>query len=181
MRVRFLAVVTVLVSALGIAAPAFAATIFSDGTFNLGNYSGPTFDSASSQGGITYLQCGACGDPGNALQFTSTSNTTETGTLTLAQALVNSGFSYDPLTHGAITSLSTSVLKNISINITGSGFGNTYYPTIEQGGVFYVASIPGGDHQRARRTGVFDIFRRPDRRQFRQLRLHHWHHGIAQS
>ena len=130
--------------ALLAAIPASAGTIFSDGTFNLGNYSASaTFVSAPSQGGITYLQCPACGDPGSALQFTSTANATETGTLSLAQALVNTGFSYDPLTQGAITSLSTSVLKNISINVTGSGFGNSYHPVIEQGGVFYVASFVG--------------------------------------
>lgn len=85
----------------------------------------------------------ACGDPGSALQFTSTSNGTESGLLTLAQALVNTGFSYNPLTQGAITSLSTSVLKNISTNLSGMGFGNTYHPTIEQDGIVYVQASPG--------------------------------------
>jgi hypothetical protein len=137
-------VIAVLLSGFGAAIPASAGTIFSDGTFNLGNYSaGPDFSSSPSQGNVTFAQCPACGDPGSALQFTSASNGTESGTLSLAQALVNTGFSYDPLVQGVITSFSTSALKNISVNLTGTGFGNTYHPVIEQDGTYYVASIPG--------------------------------------
>jgi hypothetical protein len=35
------------------------------------------------------------------------------------------------------------VLKNIATSLQESGLGNTFHPTVEQDGVFYVASIPG--------------------------------------
>jgi hypothetical protein len=123
------------------AAPAFAAALFSDNTFALGNYSASPNFSSDPSASITYLQCASCGNPGNALQFTSTM--TVAGTILLAQGLVNTGFSYNPLTQGAIASISASVDKNISVDFAGVGIGNTFRPTIEQNGIFYLAAIPG--------------------------------------
>jgi hypothetical protein len=35
------------------------------------------------------------------------------------------------------------VLKNIATSFSATGLGNTFRPTIEQAGVFYLATIPG--------------------------------------
>jgi hypothetical protein len=59
--------------------------------------------------------------------------------------LVNTTFSYDPATQGAIVSINASVDKDLTDNypIAGGTFANTFHPVIEQDGNFYVASIPG--------------------------------------
>ena len=62
---------------------------------------------------------------------------------TALEVLLNPAFSYNPSTQGAITSLSASVDKNLSVNIALTGGGNTFHPTILQGGVLYVASVSG--------------------------------------
>ena len=64
-------------------------------------------------------------------------------TYTVAQGLVNTTFTYNPLTQGAISSIDASVFKNIATSFSATGFGNTFRPAIEQGGVFYLAAIPG--------------------------------------
>lgn len=125
------------------ASPASAGTIFTDQTFSLANYSASATYASASTGSITYAQCSKCGDPDYALQFTSATNASASSTVNLAQGLVNTTFSYDPHTQGAIATLGASVDKNIIVNVSGTGFGNTFHPTIEQDGVFYVASIPG--------------------------------------
>lgn len=60
---------------------------------------------------------------------------------------MNNGFTYDPLTEGAITSIDAAVNKNLTDvfgpGIPGSPLGNTFRPLIEQSGVFYLAAIPG--------------------------------------
>jgi len=62
---------------------------------------------------------------------------------TVGETLINNLFSYNPQTQGAIASIDASVAKNIFTTITGTGFGNTFRLTIEQGGLFYQAAIPG--------------------------------------
>ena len=62
---------------------------------------------------------------------------------TAAEVLVNTTFAYNPLTQGPITSFSASVDKDLFTSVESTQFGNTFRPTIEQGGVFYVAAIPG--------------------------------------
>ena len=75
--------------------------------------------------------------------FSMNATAIPSGVLTGAETIINNGFSYDPSTQAPITSISASVDKNLGVNIQGSGFGNTFRPTIEQGGVFYTAAIPG--------------------------------------
>jgi hypothetical protein len=113
--------------------PAHADDVFTDGTFNLGNYTQTiNFSSVA----FSVSQCTTCGNPGDALQITQSYATA--GAFT--DALINDTFSYNPLTQGAITSISASVDKDFTDTTAG---GNTFHPTIEQGGVFYIASIPG--------------------------------------
>ena len=120
------------------AGPAFADVVFTDSTFNLANYSpSPTFTTSSAIS-IGYSSAS------NTLQFVTTFNNTSTPT-EAAQALINTGFGYDPLTQGAITSIDASVMKNLTIDylFTGSAATNTFHPTILQDGIYYLASIPG--------------------------------------
>jgi PEP-CTERM motif len=134
------------VLALAVATPASAATVFTDNTFNLANYQ----NSAQFLTGGTSLvpiQCGSCGNPGTALQVTATFTTFPAPpAFDLAeQAFVNTGFSYNPTTQGAITSLFASVDKNLSVNLPSgpTPYTNTFHPTVEQNSIFYFASIPG--------------------------------------
>jgi hypothetical protein len=115
-----------------------ADVVFSDSTFNLLNYSeSPQFSSGTIS---TFQQCANCGNPGTALQI---NNSFATGTGAFALAFINNGFTYIPTTQGAILSISASVDKNEGINFAATGLGNTFRPTIEQDGNFYLAAIPG--------------------------------------
>jgi hypothetical protein len=121
-------------------ASAFADTIFTDNTFNLADYSvtGPfKSDSASA---VAFGQCTSCGNPGDGLQIVMG---LPTGDDLIALGFVNSNFSYNPQTQGAITSLDASVDKNFTANLDETGAGNTFRPLIEQDGIFYMAAIPG--------------------------------------
>ena len=120
--------------ALGVA-PAFADVVFTDTTFNLANYS--FSPQATSPAGTLSITSSS-----GVLQTTATFTNSATA-INVAQGLVNNGFSYNPLTQGAITGIDTSVLKNISTDFTLTGGGNTFRPTVEQGGVFYLAAIAG--------------------------------------
>jgi hypothetical protein len=127
-----------------IAAPgsALADVVFTDSTFDQGNYNQTaTF---TSDAGVTVNsgQCATCGNPGQALQI-QMSFPTGSQTFDAAIGFVNKTFSYNPQTQGAITSISASVDKNIILNFPGNGFGNTFHPMIEQDGQFFIASIPG--------------------------------------
>jgi hypothetical protein len=133
-----------------ISGTAFANTIvFSDSTFTPANYStafkylqDPVNDSA------TYVQCTSCGNPGQALALTinepnggGTFNSTE-----VLIGILNTTFTYNPSTQGAITSISASVDKDFTVafgNNSTLGFGNTFRPLIMQDGNYYVAAISG--------------------------------------
>jgi len=117
---------------------AFADVVFNDGTFNLANYSESTQFASGTVN--SFLQCASCGNPDTALQINTTA---PIGTGSYSQAFINNTFAYNPLTQGAISSISASVDKNINLNYATSGFGNTFRPTIEQDGLFYAAAIPG--------------------------------------
>jgi hypothetical protein len=120
------------------AAPAAADVMFTDTTFNLAYYAAsPTYSSDPS---ATIVHSSSAG----TLQFTSTFTLPGNPIVySLAQGLVNTTFTYDPLTQGPITGIDASVLKDIATSFMASNFTNTYHPMIEQDGVFYVASILG--------------------------------------
>jgi hypothetical protein len=125
---------------LFITTSAFADAVFTDSTFNIGDYTvtGPfKSDSASS---VTFGQCTTCGNPGDALQIQM--NLPSIGDL-IALGFVNASFSYNPQTQGAITSITASVDKDLIVNQDETGAGNTFRPLIEQDGIFYMAAIPG--------------------------------------
>jgi PEP-CTERM motif len=139
--------IATLAFALAMATPASAGTTFTDSTFNLANYQTSAQLLTGTGTSLVPSQCALCGNPGSALQIIGTFPTSPTsgGFDVAEQAFVNTSFSYNPLTMGAITSLSASVDKNLAANIPSgpTPFTNTFHPTIEQNGIFYFASIPG--------------------------------------
>lgn len=119
--------------AIGTSVPATANVVFSDSTFNLANYSStPNLSPLPS----TIVYSSAV----NTLQFTATYPRVPA---LVAVGLVNTTFAYNPLTQGSIASIDASVYKDLSIDQTGTGFGNSFRPLIEQGGTYYLATIPG--------------------------------------
>ena len=121
--------------------PAFANSIvFTDSTLNLSNYTETAVFKSSAADTLTVAHCASCGNPGQGLQITaSIPNANEA----VDVGLVNNGFSYDPSTQGAITSISASVDKDLSSNPADPGGGNTFHPLIKQDGIYYLAAIPG--------------------------------------
>jgi len=119
-----------------VAVPAFADTVLTDGTMNLGHYTtvGP---GTSGLVTVSTTNCGSCGDAGAAVQITENFF----GAGTIQEGLLNNNFTYNPGTQGAILSITASVDKNVIVSVLGGG--NTFHPVIEQGGNYYVASIAG--------------------------------------
>ncbi len=126
-------------------APMFADVIFSDTTVDLSNYTATASFVNPEAVSITAANCSTCGSTGGeALQFVSTFGDTTTTEGLVDLGFVNNLFTYDPGTEGAISSITASVDKDLTITLTTTGsFGNTFRPVIEQDGVFYLAAIPG--------------------------------------
>lgn len=118
-------------------APAFADVVFTDYTFFLPAYSAsPTFNTDAAVN-IVF------GSSPDTLQVATTFTNTATP-VQGAVGLTNNGFSYNPLTQGAITSIDASVSKELTVdfNLLAAG-GNTFRPTILQDGIYYLAAIAG--------------------------------------
>ena len=102
-----------LVLALSVA-PASADMVFTDTTFNLGNYSASPLFLSDPSVSMRF------GSAANTLSFTANFATVTTGvTFTATQGLVNNAFLYNPLTQGAITSIDASVSKNLTGDYAG--------------------------------------------------------------
>jgi hypothetical protein len=125
-------------AAFCIVQPAKAGTVtFTDGTFNLANYSEMVFTTSPSDT-VSFTQCSTCGNPGQALQIMIT--LPAAGDLGVV-GFINNTFAYNPATQGAIATIAASVDKILILN---QPFGfNTFRPLIEQDGLFYLAAIPG--------------------------------------
>jgi hypothetical protein len=135
--------------------PASADIVFTDNTFNPGNYDNfsatPKLDSGVT---ATYNQCSNCGTPGQALQVLVSTPVTGGGA---SVGFVNGTFTYDPQTQGAIDSISTSVDKDLTLDRITTDFVSYFYPLIQQGGKFYIASIAGGTINSGTTTGYETI------------------------
>lgn len=115
--------------------------VFTDNTFNLGNYSETVFKSSGSDT-VSWAQCPTCGNPAQALQIQITLPAATPDLV--AVGFINSTFAYNPLAQGAIATIDASVDKQFISNIDPSfTLGNTFRPSIEQDGIFYLAAIPG--------------------------------------
>lgn len=114
-----------------------ADTVFTDTTF--GNFH-QGFAASTGNATLAGSQCAACGDPGSALSLVIA----ESDGSNLGGAFINSLFSYDPQTQGAIATISASVDKDLTVVAPPQfGFGNTFRPVIEQNGAFYTAVVFG--------------------------------------
>jgi hypothetical protein len=147
---RFKSILLLFAALCVVAAPSFADTTFTDGTFNPANYTGTSYVSSGTIG-ISSGQCASCGDPigpGNtALQVVFDFTQPVAGGVAVL-GLVNSTFSYNPGTQGAIISIDASVDKNVILSVPANPsntFGNTFWPLIEQDGVVYLSPISGAD------------------------------------
>jgi hypothetical protein len=140
--------------ALSIAAyPAHASVTLTDTTFDLSGYAMVTYksDAAST---FTATQCPSCGNntPEGLSIATSLPNG---GGLTLG--FINTGFVYDPTSQGEIDSLFAFVSKDLTSLIAATS-GNTFRPLIEQGGIYYMATLNGENVVGPTTTGFRDIF-----------------------
>lgn len=121
--------------------PAMASVTFTDSTFNSANYTESS--EYTSNASLAYNFCASCGQggvPGLEITLTSTGSATNPGVGAIA--FINSTFAYTP---GAepVLSISASVNKILTDSIINPGAGNTFRPTIEQGGNYYLAAIAG--------------------------------------
>jgi hypothetical protein len=142
-KISQLAVIGAAGVAISTTGSASAATItFTDSTFNSANYTeSPAYTSNAS---LTYDFCPSCGQggvPGLEVVLNSTGSSADPGLGAIA--FINTTFAYDPATSGAIATISASVNKILTDSISNPGAHNTFHPTIEQGGNYYIASIAG--------------------------------------
>ena len=134
--------------------PAPADILFTDNTFVPANYNNfsatPNLDL-----GVTaiYGQCITCGNPGQALEAI-VSMPSPGGSFV---GFLNNTFVYNPQTEGAILSLIASVDKDITLDRSTTDFASNFYPLIEQGGNFYIATIAGGTINSGTTTGYETI------------------------
>jgi hypothetical protein len=131
-----------LASAIGLLLPmaARAGTVFTDTDFS-DFFSSYAITTGLVNGGATIAPTVS----GGALNVTATfpNAPPSPNVFTALQTYINPFFAYNPATEGAITSLSASVDKNLSVNIPLTGAGNSFHPSIMQDGVLYVASLAG--------------------------------------
>jgi hypothetical protein len=115
---------------------------FSDGAFNLGNYSDVATFKTNPADTVSFNQCPSCGNPGQALQVIVTLSSFSD---LAGVALINNTFSYNPQTQGPIASIDASVDKNEINNLSPTTTGTTFFiPLIEQNGLFYLDLLSGG-------------------------------------
>jgi hypothetical protein len=133
-----------LAALLVVAAPPLAATVtFSDGTFNLANYTQTTYTNNTAAAGATYsvTQNAASGNPSPSLDFHV--DWTVNTTFTIFVGVINSGFTYDPAA-GAISALDFSLDRDLTFTSGTVVISNaTAGALLSQDGNFYLDSITG--------------------------------------
>ena len=131
---------------MAVATIANASIVFSDSSFNPGDYATTNVYTSDSRMTVVYSQCAACGNPAQALDITV--GLPYTGNGTAAFGFINNGWNYDPGVQGAIASIDALIDKNLLFNADDLNgypgpFGNTFRPLIRQGGLSYFATIAG--------------------------------------
>jgi hypothetical protein len=123
--------------------PCRAATVFTDSTFTLSNYTQTLYTNNTATAGATYsvTQNTGFGNPAPSLQF-DVSWTVDT-TFTIFDGLINSNFTYNPST-AAISTIDFSLDRYVTFTsgtvILSNALANAL---LEQGGNFYSDSITG--------------------------------------
>jgi hypothetical protein len=113
-------------------------TVLLDGTFN-NTTAAPIFTEATGAN-ISATVCVSCGKPGAAIQGVF-DFTTATGPFASATGMIDNFLSYNPALQGAITSISATADKNVTlIGVPTSFQPNGFNLLIEQDGKFYRAS-----------------------------------------
>jgi PEP-CTERM motif len=130
---------SVLASSAIVFAPlsASASVTFIDGVFNAADYTETLY---SSGGTLTYAFCANCGQNGVPGLQATLNSTTNNGVGAIA--FINTTFVYNPSVL-PVTSISASVDKILTDSIPNTGATNSFHPTIEQDGIFYIATIAG--------------------------------------
>lgn len=116
--------------------PVLAATVFTDNTFNLSDYTIETFQSGGATVDIT--QTLTSGNPGSALQVI-TDIPTHSSTFFTSQYFLNSSFLYNPGTQGAIQSID--YINDIYVETSASLKSRGAAPVVFQGGNYYINII----------------------------------------
>jgi hypothetical protein len=126
---------------LALAASGRADVTFSDGAFNLANYTQNTYNSNPSVGSFTVTQCASCGNPGNALDINYIVNAGAGADLLTIVGETNNSWTYNPSTQGAIGGLDFSVDKYLDSPVPNTL--NTGIPLLFQNGNYYVDFVSG--------------------------------------
>lgn len=142
MRKTLISVATLLsLICLLAATPAFAGTVFTDSTFNLGDY-GPLLQYLGNPGmSGSVNQALNFGNPAPSVEFILNwpgSPNTDVG----YQGLIHNGWSYDPGTQGALTSINFSEDKYIHTDGNWTLTGSNIRMLMLQGGNYYIAATP---------------------------------------
>ena len=142
MRKMLLHAATLLMLAcLFVAAPAFATTSFSDSTFNLSDYGSlqQYLGNPDMSGSVT--QALNFGNPAPSMEFILHWPGSE-NTDVAYQGLIHNGWSYDPGTQGALTSINFSEDKYIHTDGDWTLTGSNIRMLMLQGGNYYIAATP---------------------------------------
>jgi hypothetical protein len=116
----------------------YADTIFTDNTFNLGDYSISTFQTGGAS--IVISQTLTGGNPGSALEIFTTLPSPVAESFAGTSYVMNNNFVYDPSTQGTISSFGVSVDQSIAF--TGAALSTgAFTPVILQGGDYFVFHI----------------------------------------
>jgi hypothetical protein len=123
--------------------PCLASTTFTDGTFNLADYTQTVFTSNTGAAGATFsvTQSTTSGNPPPALDFHV--DWTVNTTFTVFVGLINSNFTYNPA-GGAISTIDFSLDKNTTFTDSILNVPNaTASALLEQNGNFYLDTVTG--------------------------------------
>ena len=124
--------------------PCRATTLFTDSTFSLAGYSQTTYTNNTVTAGASYsvTQDGSLGNSAPSAHFSVT--WTNDTTFTIFDGLINSSFTYDPSTAGAIASVDFSLDRYTTFTAGTVVLSNaTAGVLLEQGGNFYLDSLVG--------------------------------------
>ncbi|MBI9090036.1 MAG: VPLPA-CTERM sorting domain-containing protein [Desulfobacterium sp.] len=127
----------IVITCISVAMPASAATVFSDNSFNLADYTVETFQTGGAV--ISTIQTLSAGNPGPALQ-TVIEEPAFSGVFYTRQYFMNSSFLYDTNTQGAVQSIDfigDAYLEAQSLNVTDRGIAGILY----QNSRYYVHAI----------------------------------------
>jgi hypothetical protein len=133
-----------ILACVALPASLFASVTYTDSTFATASY--PTvftyIDNITGTVSVTSgpAQCTSCGDPGNALEAIFNWGGAPEVNATLVLGVINSAFTYDPSTQGALWNISTSIDAS-EANTMGYPPDPYYFLLIEQDSNYYYGLV----------------------------------------